>query len=507
MRDAPAAPTVRDPSRVVTQRPAWPWAIASILVVALVLGGILAAHAVVVAKTPPTVFAPPALPPLDAIAVAHPEAGAALVALDAGNGHLIALAAPRELTCPPVGACPAAPSPDAFVVLDGRSGQVLSSTPLGDDPATGARSLLADPATHRVYAVAPQAVTIFSTDSGARLGGFGLSSGFGDGAFGAALDPSHGILALASGSQALLVRTDSGQVAAQATLAAGNGGSLLDGPIVDSARGRLYLLRGAPNAASQPQLLALDAHSLRALGQYALPAGARLGPMDAAGANLFVFGADGTTWQLPLDVLASLPGGQPTLTAVPALRNALALGENPALAHHYVADADETRALGASGPLAALPLAARTAPSLPLLVDPARGLLYLSAAHGAIVIVQDTAGAPAAHALAPTAAVLLAQSALAATSPDSRDPPFLTADMFPFQAATRAQDFWTFYHGWQGPEAGQVSTQVTQTGGGGYQVTFTVVWQQLFPHQHVWDWAVAPDGGVRLVGNSGDVLP
>jgi hypothetical protein len=472
----------------------------------LVLGGAVLARAVIAATTPPTVVAPPALSPLDAIAVAHPEAGATLTALDGGNGHLVALAAPRERTCPPVGTCPAPPAPDAFVVLDDRSGQSIASTPLGSDPATGARSLVVDPAAHQAFAVAPQAVTIFSTETGARVGGFALPAELASGqgtAQGAALDPVHGTLALSNGRETLLVRTDSGQEVAGLLV---GGGILLDGPIVDVARGRIYLLLAGSTAADQPQLFALDALNLFLRGQYPLPAGARLGPLDAADANLAVFGADGTTWQLPLDALSS---GKVALTPMPELRNALALGENPALGHRYVADASQTHVLDAFGAIAALPLGARGSPAVPLMVDTTRGLLYLPAEHGTIVIVQDRSGAPAGRALTPTAAVLLAQAAFWHIWSDGQDPAFFTPATFPMQPGMRAQDFWFDdpNHGWQGPFAGQASTQVTTNAGGGYRVTFAIGWTQLFTQQHTWVWDIAPDGGARLVSASGDTVP
>jgi hypothetical protein len=453
-----------------------------------------------------------------AVAVAHPEAGARLVALDAGNGHLLALAVPREQTCLPTGTCPAAPAPDAFVVLDGRSGQPLASTSLAGDAAlaAGARQLVVDAGHHLAYAVAPQAVTIFSTDSGARVGGYALPAELAAG-LGAALDAGGGLLYLADVRQAFLVRASSGQVLATQDVISGTDATLLDGPVVDGARSRIYLLLRTAAGPIEPQLLVYDAHDLHQLQQISLPAGARLGPPDAGDANLYVFGRDGTTWTLPLDVLAYLSnlGSPPRLTAVPALHNALALGENRTLGHQYVADANMTRAIGAEGALAALPLPAHWAPALPLPLDESRGLLYLPADHGAIVIVQDGAGTPGPGktALSPATAAILARAAFASVWHDTEPadgPAFASVAMFPIQPDARAQDFWQRdpARGWQGPYAGQTSTAVAAgPTAGSFRVTYGLTWNQLFVHQHSWVWEISPDGAARLVASTGDVVP
>src|SRR5579884_2220959 len=143
----------------------WPWAAASIALVLLVAGALLIERKLSLAALHPTVAAAPSLPAIDAVAVAHPEAGARLYALDTSTGHLVAIAQPQEQMCPPSGNClPLAP-PDTITVLDGSSGQPLAATPLtgAAQPAAAAQALLVDPGRHLAYAVAPQSVTVFST--------------------------------------------------------------------------------------------------------------------------------------------------------------------------------------------------------------------------------------------------------------------------------------------------------------------------------------------------------
>jgi len=527
MRDLLNRVAVQHDRPDTAQRPTWPWAVVSVALVVLILGTALVTHQLVLSSRRPTVVPAPSLPLMNAVAIAHPEAGAALVALDAGNGHLLALAAPRELTCPPTGACPSAPAPDAFVVLDGRSGESLASTSLSGDAASaaGARQLLIDGGHHLAYAVAPQAVSIFSTGDGARVGGYALPGELASGVSGVsgAIDGGSsgtGGLYLTNGRQVFLVQAGSGQVLARQDLAGGSAGSLLDGPILDGARARIYLLLRGAAMQDPPRLLALAAHSLLPLGQSALPAGARLGPIDAADANLYVLGFDGTTWRLPLDALASLlsqggQGGQPTLTAVPALRNALALGENRTLGRQYVADVSRTREMGATGAVAALPLPARWTSSVPLPVDEGRGLVYLPTDHGAIVIVQDGAGAPApgAATLSPSGAGILARAAFASVWHDAEPadgPPFASVAMFPVQPGTRSQDLWLRdpARGWLGPYAGQAATAIAASPQAGtWRVTFSLSWYILFAHQHSWAWDVSTDGVAHLVAETGDSVP
>ena len=81
----------------------------------------------------------------------------------------------------------------------------------------------------------------------------------------------------------------------------------------------------------------------------------------------------------------------------------------------------------------------------------------------------------------------------------------------PAHPETRALDFWIHFadRGWQGPYPGTASVAVTSNGAqpGGYIVTFTITWRQLFERTHTWVCAVAPDGAVALRSETGDAVP
>jgi hypothetical protein len=183
----------------------------------------------------------------------------------------------------------------------------------------------------------------------------------------------------------------------------------------------------------------------------------------------------------------------------------------------YIAGFTQTLALDtrAGRTLAELPLVARWPTYMPLPVDQTRGLLYLPSDHGAIVIIRDGAGN--AGLTAPSAAIL-ARAALAKLLPDTnQDPPFVAPDTFPLGAGTpahpetRALDFWIHFadRGWQGPYPGTASVAITSDGArpGGYIVTFTITWRQLFERTHTWVCAVAPSGAVALRSETGDIVP
>jgi len=509
MRDVLDRPPLDRP--IPARRRTWPWAVAALSLVALiVLGAAFVQRRNAAGLRAVAIVPAPSLPPMTVAAIARPEGGAALFALDPAAGRLVALAGPSDAECPPVGACPPSPAPDAFVALDGASGQALASTPLTGDaaPAMGATLLVADAGRHLAYAIAPRAVVVFSTQTAARTGGYGLPAGLDAG--GVALDAGKGVLYLADARQVVALDAASGRLLASAALA--GAGALVDGPVYDAAHGRLYLLERPADPAAAPTLVALDAHGLRATGQEALPVGVRLGPLDATAAGLYAFGADGTTWRLPLD------GGRPGAPApVPALRDALALGANPALGHQYVVDASGTRLLGAADgrALAALPLPARWAPAAPLPVDAGRGLLYLPADHGAIVIVQDGRGTSAdggGGGLTSSSALLLARAAMAALMHSTyQDPPFVAPATFPAQPGARAIGYWvaSAAGGWQGPYTGDARTAIAPLAGrpGGYRVAYTIHWDQLFPRVHTWLCDVSPDGSVSLAAESGDGVP
>ncbi|HEU4783205.1 MAG TPA: hypothetical protein VFS83_07695 [Ktedonobacterales bacterium] len=493
----------------------WAWAVGVVTVVLTIIGSAVIAHALVErARQADAVVAAPALPALPAVAVAHPEAGALFTAYDPATGNLATLASQREPSCPPVGACQPV-RPDAFVLLNGSNGQSVARTPLTGDAsaATDALLLLDDPARQRAYAISPGVMTRFSTANGALASHVALAHVAPW--TGGALDAATGHLYLVGGGQVVTLDVATGDVLAEARLPVTSGMPAPDGPIFDAARRLLYIAIRPKQASDAPQLLALDAATLRQVSALALPVGARLGPLDAETGALDIFGGDGRGWQIH--------GGQtttPTLVRAPMLDGALAVGANPALRRLYIAGFTQTRSLDTRDGrmLAGLPLVARWPTFVPLPVDEARGLLYLPSDHGAIVIIRDGAGQTGNTRLTAPSAAILARAALAKLLPDTnQDPPFVAPDTFPLGAGTpahpetRALDYWIHFanRGWQGPYPGTASVAVTPDGAqpGGHIVTFTITWRQLFERTHTWVCAVAPSGAVALRSETGDTVP
>jgi hypothetical protein len=490
------------------------WAVAVITVVLTIIGSAVIAHALVErARQAQAVVAAPTLPALPVVAVAHPEAGALFTAYDSATGNLATLASQREPFCPPVGACQSV-RPDAFVLLNGVTGQPLARTPLTGDASAAAATLLLldDPARQRAYAISSSTLTSFSAANGALVGYVAL--GHNAPWSGGALDATTGHLYLVGGGQVVMLDGETGRILASAALPVTSGMPVPDGPVFDAARRLLYIAIRPKQASDASHVLALDATTLRQVSALALPVGARLGPMDAATGSLDIFGGDSRGWQVHLGAATA-----PTLARAPMLdgAGALAVGINPALRHMYIAGFTQTRSLDTRDgrSLAGLPLVARWPTYMPLPVDEARGLLYLPADHGAIIIVRDGAGN--AGLTAPSAAIL-ARAALAKLLPDTnQDPPFVAPDTFPLGAGTpahpetRALDFWIHFadRGWQGPYPGTASVAVTSDGAqpGGYIVTFTITWRQLFERTHTWVCAVAPSGAVALRSETGDTVP
>ncbi|HEX8032801.1 MAG TPA: hypothetical protein VF510_03090 [Ktedonobacterales bacterium] len=496
----------------------WPWALGSIGVVLVILvGAFIGRHLIQTAQQPPIVAAP-AIPPLPVVAVTSPHIGYQLTALDTASGHLVALASDAAPDCPPppVGACPSAQPLTNFSVLDGATGAAIATTPLTGTAIAAAQSvaLLPDSATHRAYAVAPHAVVVFSTATGAPIATYPLPTDISwQRESGAALDPARHTLLLAGPGQILTLDLTTGLVLARNPLPAS---AIVEGPALDAADGRLYLLlRDTPTAA--PTLAAYDAATLAPQSQLSLPAGTRLGPLDSASHALYLYGADATVQRLTLSV--PLPANAASaLQNQPTLRGSLALGWNDATHHLYTAGATAITARDAStaAPIAALPLRVAWNPTVPLLADATRGLLYLPDTRGVLAIVRDPTGAPAA--LTPGAAALLARASLSRFLPDTnQDPPFLTPTTFPLgdstTPATRGARYWILFTDlgsvWRGPYLGTAQTAVAPDSAhtGGYLVTFTITWDQLFTRTHVWVCAVAPDGSVQLRSNTGDVVP
>jgi hypothetical protein len=499
-------------SRAGGRAAAWPWAAGSILAVALVIGGALAGHHIVAAaRQNAALVSPPALAPVDVVAVTDPSMHIGLVTLDAAAGHLAVLATTGPGVwpqCPPVGSCPIAPAYDTFAVLDGVSGRPLAETKLAGAPAaSGARLLLMDAGRQAAYAVGSDAIQAFSTLSAAPGASYAVpSQADWQGTRGGALESADGTLVLTDGRHLLALDAATGRELARQALVLPPGTQATDGPRLDAAQSRLYILARSQSAST---LLAYDARTLAPAGQWELLAGARLGPMDDTGHALYIFPPNGTVSRLSASTLAA---GTTSLSSsvVPALDGADAFGWNAQLGHFYAAA--ETLAVrdGTSGQtLATLPLRVAGSPGAALQVDAARALVYLPTAAGEVVIAHDT---PDHQPLSAATALLLARAALARFLPDTnQDPPFVTPQSFPAGAGSRTQDYWIHFSdlGWQGPYAGSASSGVSPKSGhpGAFVVSLSIAWNQLFPRSHTWVCGVRADGSVQLQSQSGDAVP
>lgn len=509
--------------------PSWPWALGSIASVLVILvGAFIGRHLIQTAQQPPIVSAP-TTQPLSVVAVTSPHTSYQLSALDAASGHLVALASDAALDCPPpaVGDCPSAPPLTAFTIVDGATASPIATTPLTGTAAAAAQSvaLLADSATHRAYAVAPHAVVVFSTTTGAALATYALPP---DTPWqresGATLDPVRNILYLVGSGQALALDGTTGRILVRQPLPAS---ATVEGPALDPVADCIYLLLRDTSTAT-PTLAAYDTATLALREQRPLPIGTRLGPLYSSGHALFralyLYDAGGAIKRLTLS--SPLPF-EPArdLQDEPELRGSLALGWNDVPLHFYAAKATSLTvdAFGTANPIGALPLRVAWNPAVPLLVDAIRGLLYFPDMRGVITIARDpTAATAATSRLTPGAAALLARAALAHFLPDThQDPPFLSPTTFPLSdgssTATRSARYWINFSdlatssdlGWRGPYPGTAQTSVTSdtARAGGYLITFNITWDQLFTRTHTWICAVAPDGSVRLRSDSGDVVP
>jgi hypothetical protein len=257
-------------------------------------------------------------------------------------------------------------------------------------------------------------------------------------------------------------------------------------------------------------LVAYDARTLAPAGQWPLPAGARLGPLDDTEHALYLFLPGGITSRLAVSVA---PGGATTLTSsiATSLHGATVLGWNASAGHLYAADSAgltvRDRASGQA--LSSLPIQVALPTDAAVPVDTARDLVYLPTAAGELVVAHDLS---ARQPLSAATALLLGRSAMARFLPDTnQDPPFVTPQSFPAGAGMRAQSYWIHFSdlGWQGPYSGSATSTVTRESSapGAYAVTYTIAWNQLFARSHTWTCEVRPDGGVRLQSQSGDAVP
>ena len=489
--------------------PVWPWAAVTIALVTFVVVATFVGRFVITNAQQAALDKPaPSTPPMRVTAIIQPQAGAALYAVDSELGRLVTLARSSDTTCPPIGLCPTPALPNALMILDGESGVTLTTTPLTGDArdAVSAGSLLVDSSAHLAYAVTSSSVVIFSTQDGARVGGYALPRGFGVGSTGGAtLDTARGMLAVADAQRMILVNAQTGAVKATQALPSA---TFIDGPVLDGAHNRLYLqLRATADGAST--LASFDAQTLKPAGQYTLPAGIRLGPTDATSRTLFLFGADGATWQLALDATAnaSQSAQSAPLTRDTKLTNALALGENAALGHRYIltAESEQVTASASGATLASLPISAPWRSTTPIPVDTARNRLYLPADHGVIIVAQD--GESAKTAITPGAAIILARAVLREFYDTKTSAiPLLSPTFFPLRPGHLDQGFWFLLNGgktWLGPYPGTATTELKSAGRAedGYTVHFSLVWMDpnTGKYTHDWLWKVQPSGALELL--------
>jgi len=510
-KDAPTTDAGRE------RGPVWPWAVATVVLVTLVVVATFVGRFIITSAQQAELGRPaPSVPPMRVTAIIQPQAGAALYAVDGGLGRLVALARSSDTTCPPVGLCPTPAPPNALMILDGASGATLATTPLTGDArdAASAGSLLVDSSAHLAYAATTRSVLIFSTQNGARIGGYNLPRDFGAGSTGGAtLDTAHGMLAVADVQRMILVNAQTGAVKTTQELPSA---TFIDGPVLDSAHNRLYLqLRSTADGAST--LASFDAQTLKPMGQYTLPAGIRLGPTDTASRTLFLFGADGATWQIALDAVSNDSAGQSAkpapLTRDTKLTNALALGENATLGHRYIVTADSERiTASASGvTLASLPISAPWRSTTPLPVDTARNRLYLPADHGVIIVAQD--GETSKSATTSSAAIILARDVLrehavlrAFYSKNSVKIPLFSPISLPLYPGHIDQGFWFLPMSGTtvlGPYPGEATTELKPAGRAedGYTVHFSLVWMdpETGKYTYDWIWQVHPSGALELI--------
>lgn len=495
-------------------RPVWPWAAVTIALVTLVVVATFVGRLLVTnAQQAGLGRAAPSAPPMRVTAIIQPQAGAALYAVDSGLGRLIVLARSSDTTCPPVGLCPTPAPPNALMILDGESGSTIATTPLTGDAhnAASAGWLLVDSSAHLAYSVTTRSVALFSTQSGAWVGGYDFPRDFGVGSTGgSALDTAHGALAVADAQRIILVSAQTGALKETQALPTA---TFIDGPVLDSAHNRLYLqLRSTAEGPST--LASFDAQTLRPAGQYTLPAGIRLGPTDAASHTLFLFGADGATWRIALDAISTSPSRQPApLTRDAKLTNALALGENTALGHHYVVTAGSERitASASGATLASLPISAPWRPTMPIPVDSARNRLYLPADHGIIIVAQDSETAQAA--VTSGAAIILARDTLSERAvlqdfytKNSLRIPLFSPTYFPLYPGHSDQGFWFLQSNGNigdGPYAGLATTALSSSGHAedGYTVHFSLEWMdpKTGKYTYDWVWKVHSSGALELI--------
>jgi hypothetical protein len=490
--------------------PTWIWALGTALVVVVLVAGAVVSHRAVAGARLAAAYAPPpAVPPAAVTAVLRPESGAAFVAPTGVPGQLALLAEPLEPSCAPTGVCDPPPALDTLLIVDATTGTTVARTPLVG-AARQAVALAVDSRRGRAYVISASEVDVFATTNAASAGIFALPAGVTCGPGTGAAVTADGTLLLTArrGDRPALLGIDgaSGAVRYADVVA---GADQLDGPVYDpDANLAIVLGRQARDAT----LAVYGAADGAARGAVDVPAGARLGPLDTARRTLYLFEADGATGAIHLADHIGGTGGA-SVAPVPALYGALALGWNATLGHIYVADDHGLRILDAASgkTLAALPLAVTSVPTAPLPIEETTGALYVPTEHGAVAIVRD-APDPAARALTPDTAALLARAAIARLLPrGGQNPPFITPETFTVGPGDRTLSYWAHdvEFGSDGPYPGTAQLQVAAaaSAAGAYDLRFTATWDLRFVHTRVWVYRVERDGAVRLVSDQGDGLP
>jgi hypothetical protein len=489
----------------------WVWALGVGLCVALVLAGAYAGRHLIMARTHAAAYVgPPSVPVPQVLRELRPEAGASFAAPIDTTSHIVLVASSSERTCPPVGACGPVPPLDRVELVDIASGATLASRPL-TGAAQQTLAVAVDPQLGIVALVTPTQVATFDAatlDPGASLA---LPDALVANQSSAAAAGAGGTLWLtvSGGRQPVLLGLDerSGQRRAEVTLA---NASSVDGPIYDAQQGSVLVLERGQSAATVDAFSATGGTLER---QVAVPAGARLGPLDPFTGALYLYGPDGATYRLDLsDATSSASRAQ-------ALFGARALGWDASGGQQYVADAAGLRVVDANTgeTIRALPIAVASSPDQPLVSIAANGEQELAvlAEHGTLMVVQ--AGPADGGTMTVDTAALVARATLLKLVPQDagnatpQDPPFLTAHSFapgpglladvPYMV--RDPDI-----GWQSATPGTAGVSVAGAAGGAYDVTFTVTWtQHQFTHRHVSVLRVAPNGAVTLLSDVGDAMP
>lgn len=489
----------------------WPWAAGSILIpLAIIAGTLVGARYAARARLAAQVTAAPALPPLRVVNVVQPPTGVMQWAL-ARNGQrsvVVALAATTLPGCLPQRPC-AGPHLANQVALYGVGAsypeqlaiQAMAPTDLGQCETLAGASL------PTAYLVCRGAVQRVALDTGQMSLAFSLPNDLPNPR--AALDGATRTLYIASGQTLTAFDLATGAQTGQQTFH-----GPLSAPVVDTGLGRVYVV--VNGGASQPLLMALNAHALTPLGGEALPAGWSAGPCDNGSDHLYLYGQDGAIGAVDLGALGLAPAAPypaAQVTPVAALRGARALGWDSAnraiialYADHLTAyDAESLRAY------AWAPVSGAWDAERPLAVDSDHGVLYAPDGSGAIVALSLARpagpGAPDA-----ATAIMLARAGLGKLLPDTRQsPPFLDAQTLPLTTTGVARAYAIHYTdlGWRGPYAGHARVVAVTVGkqAGDYRVTFAVDWNQLFVHTHTWTVELLTDGRVRMVSDTGDAIP